>query len=221
VLDRIREGYNEAIFDTDRERALQVVQNALTDGLPAEDLVFQVVLPSLEKFLAGVSNSEFSLAQHFIASQIASEVVDDMIPRFKQAPETVGRVVIGTSVGDFHGLGKRIVTGCLKARMMEVLDLGLNVAPEKFVDSAVQAGARVIGISSMMVHTARGENGCLKVRQLLQERGLESRIKVIVGGAPYRFDENLYLQVGADTWAENGLAAAEVIAGLMGEVISG
>jgi methanogenic corrinoid protein MtbC1 len=98
--------------------------------------------------------------------------------------------------------------------LMEVVDLGLNVAPEAFVEAAVSSGARVIGISSMMDHTARGQGGCLGVRRLLRERGLEGSIRLAVGGAPYRFDPELYREVGADAWAADGLSAGQVIAGL-------
>ena len=70
----------------------------------------------------------------------------------------------------------------------------------------------------MMVHTARGEKGCLGVRRLLKERGLEQKIKIAVGGAPYRFDHNLYKTVQADAWAENGITAGEVITQLIKEV---
>jgi methanogenic corrinoid protein MtbC1 len=67
----------------------------------------------------------------------------------------------------------------------------------------------------MMAHTARGENGCLKVRQILRERGLEDRIKLIVGGAPFRFDSTLYKDIGADASAEDGISAGKVIADLI------
>jgi methanogenic corrinoid protein MtbC1 len=69
-----------------------------------------------------------------------------------------------------------------------------------------------------MVHTARGENGCIRVRQLLKERGLDGCIKIAVGGAPYRFDPSLWQTVGADAWAENGITAGRVIANLIREV---
>jgi len=70
----------------------------------------------------------------------------------------------------------------------------------------------------MMVHTASGENGCLSVRKLLEERGLEGRIRIAVGGAPFRFDPGLYKVVGADAWADNATAASTVIAELIREV---
>ena len=218
MFGQVIKAYNEAIFDTDRRRALEVIHDAVNKGVSPEDVVFKVVIPAIELMIKSISESfDASLAQHFLTSQVAADVVEEMIPKFKKSPEVVGRVVIGTSQGDFHGLGKRIVIGCLNALMINVTDLGLNVPPERFVDEAVAHDAQVIGISSMMVHTARGENGCLKVRRILKERGLEGKIKIIVGGAPYRYDGNLYRIVQADSWAEDGITAGKVIAGLIKE----
>jgi len=219
MLEQVMSQYNEAIMDTDRDKALLVVRDALSLGVSPEEVVFEVVVPAIELMMRSISeNQGVSLAQHFMAAQIASEVVDEMVPQFKQAPDIIGRVVIGTAQGDFHGLGKRIVSGCLKAMMIEVTDLGLNVAPERFVNEAVARDAQVIAISSMMVHTASGDNGCRRVRQLLKEQGLEARIRIAVGGAPYRFDPDLYRTVGADAWAENGILASRMITDLIREV---
>jgi methylmalonyl-CoA mutase cobalamin-binding domain/chain len=221
MLEQVMSQYNEAIMDTDRDKALLVVRDALTLGISPEEVVFEVVVPAIELMMQAISeNQGVSLAQHFMAAQIASEVVDEMVPQFKQAPDIIGRVVIGTAQGDFHGLGKRIVSGCLKAMMIEVIDLGLNVAPERFVDEAVARDAQVIAISSMMVHTAKGDNGCRRVRRILQEQGLEARIRIAVGGAPYRFDPELYRTVGADAWAGNGITASRMITDLIREVRS-
>ncbi|MBF0505765.1 MAG: cobalamin-dependent protein [Nitrospirae bacterium] len=215
-MKEIIAAYNEAIFDANRDRALKIIREAVDNGVAPEDIVFKVVVPALEVMMKGVSETRnVSLAQHFLAAQIAAEVTEDMVARFRKAPAVAGSVVIGTSQGDFHGLGKKIISGCLKALMIEVIDLGLNVPPERFVDEAVAHGAQVIAISSMMVHTALGENGCLKVRQILKQRGLEDKIKVIVGGAPYRHDPNLYKVVRADAWAEDAITAGKVIAGLI------
>ena len=101
---------------------------------------------------------------------------------------------------------------------VEVIDLGTNVPPETFVSAAVKHDAPIIAISSMMVHTARGPNGALKVRELLHAHGLEDRIKIIVGGAPYRFDHTLWQTVKADGWAENAVAAARLVEDMLSEV---
>jgi len=215
TIEETIKGYNEAIFDTDRDRALEVVHEALASGMTPEDIVFKVVLPAMDQMIRAISETlDANLAQQYITAQIADSVVTEMIPKFKQAPHVAGHVVIGSAEGDLHSLGKRIVIGCLRARMIEVTDLGVNVSPETFVDEALAHDASVIGISAMMAHTARGPNGSLGVRRILKERGLEDRIKIVVGGAPYRFDDELYKTVQADAWAEDGVTAGGVIARL-------
>ena len=215
------DAYLTALFDTDKPAALRIIQSALDGGMTPEKVVFDIIIPGMERMIGGmISDNLVTLSQHFLAAQIAEEVVDRLIPLFATAPEIRGHVVIGTSYGDFHGLGKKIVIGCLRARMFEVTDLGINVAPERFIDEAVAVGAEVIAISSMMVHTATGERGARRVRQLLQERGLEGKIRIIVGGAPYRFHDSMFREVGADAWADTAAEAPAVVARLVQEVRS-
>jgi 5-methyltetrahydrofolate--homocysteine methyltransferase len=219
IEQRILVDYLTALFDTDKAAALRIVQEGLDGGMTPEQVVFDVIIPGMEQMIGGmISDNLVTLSQHFLASQIAEEVVDRLIPQFAAVPEVQGHVVIGTSHGDFHGLGKKIVIGCLRARMFEVTDLGINVAPERFVDEALATGAEVIAISSMMVHTATGELGARRVRQILQERGLDGKIRIIVGGAPYRFHAELFREVGADAWAESAAEAPGVVARLVQEV---
>ncbi len=219
MLDAIIKAYKEAVFETDKEAAFEIVNRALTEGITAEEIVFKVVIPAVEEMMSLiVKDPDANLAQHFMTAQIAAEVTEKMLEKFQHPPEIIGRVVIGTAYGDLHSLGKRIVMGCLKALMVEVVDLGVNVPAERFVDEALAHDAQVIAISAMMVHSANGENGCRKVRQILQERGLEARLRIVVGGAPYRFDSNLYKSVGADAWAGDGVSAGKVIVDLIHEV---
>lgn len=219
MLARIIKAYNEAVFETDKEAAFDVVKAALADGLSAEDIVFKIVIPAVEEMMSNITRDpDANLAQHFMTAQIAAEVTEKMLEKFAHPPEVIGRVVIGTAAGDLHSLGKRIVMGCLKALMVDVIDLGVNVPAEKFVEAALAHDAQVIAISAMMVHTATGENGARRVRQILQERGLESRFRIAVGGAPYRFDNELYKAVGADGWAPDGVNAGRTIIDLIREV---
>ena len=218
-LEQLIAAYKEATYDTDRDKALEIVHDAVSSGVSPEDIVLKVVVPAIEQMVSSIGKDyELNLAQHFMVSQIAAEVTEEMIPKFKKMPEVVGRIVIGTAQGDLHSLGKRIVIGSLRARMIDATDLGVNVSPERFVDEAVAHQAQVISISAMMVHTARGENGCLAVRRILKERGLENKIKIVVGGAPFRFDHQLYKTVGADAWADDGITAGRVIFDLIKEV---
>lgn len=219
MLDTLIAAYNEAVFETDKETAFQIVNEALAQGITAEDIIFKVVIPAVELMMARITQDpDANLAQHFMIAQIASEVTEQMLEKFKHPPEIIGRVVIGTAHGDLHSLGKRIVMGCLKALMVDVIDLGVNVPAERFVDEALARDAQIIAISAMMAHTAMGEQGCRQVRRILQERSLEGRFRLVVGGAPYRFDGEMYRAVGADAWAIDGISAGKVIIDLIKEV---
>jgi methanogenic corrinoid protein MtbC1 len=138
MLKRYIKAYNEAVFETDKEAAFTAVSAALTQGVKAEDIVFKIVIPTVEEI----------------------------------------------------------------------------------VDTAIAREAQVIAVSAMMAHTATGEDGARKVRRLLKERGLERCCKLIVGGAPYRYDTELYQSVGADSWAPDGINAARAIIDLIQKVKS-
>ena len=98
MLEQIIRSYNEAIFDTDREQALKVIHDAVAKGVTPEDVVFKIVIPAIEHMVKAISEDfDANLAQHFMTSQIAAEVTEEMLAKFKTAPEIVGRVVIGTA----------------------------------------------------------------------------------------------------------------------------
>lgn len=218
MLESYIQSYNEAVFEIDKQAALEVVNKALSDGLSPEDIVFKLIIPAVEAMMTRIEKDpDSNLAQHFMTAQIAADVTERMLEKFRQPPEVIGRVVIGTAHGDLHSLGKRIVIGCLKSLMVGVTDLGTNVSAEMFVNAAVAEKAQVIAVSSMMVHTAIGEHGSRRVRELLRERGLENKIKLAVGGAPFRFDPELYIKAGADAWAPDGVTAAKIIVQLIRE----
>lgn len=221
MIENYIQSYNQAVFDTDKQAALDVVNQAISDGLTPEDIVFKLVIPAVEAMMTRIEKDpDSNLAQHFMTAQIAADVTERMLEKFSKPPQVIGRVIIGAAYGDLHSLGKRIVIGCLKSLMVDVIDLGTNVSAEKFVDAAVTEDAQVIAVSAMMVHTATSEKGSLQIRTLLKERGLENKIKLAVGGAPYRFDPELYAKVGADAWAPDGVTAAKVITQLIREVKS-
>lgn len=213
------DSYFHAISTADKKKTMEIIDKALEQGITAEDIIFKMVVPGINKMLESFFyEKKVALSRHFLATTIATEIVDKLLPFFKQKPGKAGTIILGTAFGDFHGLGKKIVGGFLRAHMFKVIDLGLNVRGERFIEEAVKNNAQVIGISSMMVHTALSVEGAKKVRKILKSDGLENSIKLIVGGAPYLFDANLYKKVEADTWAKDGLSAVQAIENLIKEI---
>lgn len=121
-----------------------------------------------------------------------------------------GKVVLGSVQGDLHDIGKNLVGIMLEGAGFEVVDLGIDVPAEKFVDTAVSVGASVIGVSSLLTTTMNRMKG---VVDLVDQRGLSSRVKVIVGGAPLSAD--FARSIGAQGYAYDAASAVEKVVTLM------
>jgi len=123
-----------------------------------------------------------------------------------------GKVVLGSVQGDLHDIGKNLVGIMLEGAGFEVVDLGIDVPAEKFIDTAVSEGASVIGVSSLLTTTMTQMKG---VVDLVDERGLSEQVKVIVGGAP--LSSEFARSIGAQGYAYDAASAVEKVLALMGE----
>ena len=124
---------------------------------------------------------------------------------------TIGKVVIGTVQGDLHDIGKNLVGIMLKGAGFDVIDLGRDVPPEKFVDTAVLEKADVIGLSALLTTTMPVMR---KVVELSKEQGILGKIRIIVGGAPLSAD--YAEQIGADAYCFDGIKAVECVKSFVG-----
>jgi 5-methyltetrahydrofolate--homocysteine methyltransferase len=127
----------------------------------------------------------------------------------KEGVPSRGKVVIGSIKGDLHDIGKNLVGIMLKGAGFEIIDLGNDVAPERFVDKAVEESAAVIGMSALLTTTM---SGMKSVVELIRERGLQDRIRVIVGGAP--LSDQFAREIGADAYGYDAANAVERVKGL-------
>jgi len=117
---------------------------------------------------------------------------------------TVGKVVLGTVQGDLHDIGKNLVGIMLKGAGFEVVDLGKDVAPERFLDAAEESGAGIIGMSALLTTTMPTMK---KVIDLARERGLFGKVRFLIGGAPVSAD--YAKEIGADAYCFDGVKAVE------------
>lgn len=153
------------------------------------------------------SNS-FSLAQAYVAAKVAEDALTSIAGLSHEqepAASSKGPVILGNIEDDFHALGRRMVGTFLRARGWMVHDLGNDVPAAQFVDKAVRHGARVIGVSAMMLSTARNIR---RLRDELDQRGLTGSIQLAVGGAVFLVYPDLVAEVGGDGTSANALGAA-------------
>jgi 5-methyltetrahydrofolate--homocysteine methyltransferase len=119
-----------------------------------------------------------------------------------------GKVVIGSVQGDLHDIGKNLVGIMLKGAGYDVIDLGNDVAPETFVETAAAEDALVVGCSALLTTTMTVMK---KVSELLNERGLKDKVKLIIGGAP--LSDGFAAEIGADAYGYDAVKAVELVDG--------
>lgn len=205
-VEDIRNAVLEKIRQSDREGA-----NAILDGWGArygyENLYAKILDPVLTLIGEEWHDSEsFSLAHAYVAAKVTEDILKKITEKSPPDKSAVrGRaVVIGNIEDDFHGLGRKMVGTFLRARGWIVHDLGNDVLPSEFVDKAIETGARVIGVSAMMMTTARN---ILKLRTEIDRRHLNGKIQLAVGGAIFCISPALVEEVGGDGTASNAIDA--------------
>ena len=198
----------ETIHRGDRSGA-HVLLDAWAAEYGYEHLPAKVLDPVLMQLGAEWGSSEtFTLAQMYVAAKVTEDVLDRVAHLFTVPGEgkpPKGPVVIGNSEDDFHALGRHLVGTFLRAEGWVVHDLGNDVPAARFVDTAQEIGARVIGVSAMMLTTALHIK---KVREEIDRRGLTGLIQLAVGGSVFNVCSGLAQEVGADGTVSNALKAA-------------
>jgi corrinoid protein of di/trimethylamine methyltransferase len=204
----------QAIIDGDPARATGLAEQALAAGIAPLDAIEQGFVPGLswvgEQFGAG----ELFLPDMMLAARAMQQAVDVLEPEMQRratARAVAGRVVIGTVKGDIHEIGKNLVGMMLSTSGFEVHDLGVDVAPERFVEAAQEHNADLIGVSALLTTTMAGQR---TVVEALSSAGLRPKVKVMVGGAPA--SQQWATEIGADGYSEDAIGAVALARQLLG-----
>ena len=175
--------------------------------------IVELLEPVLHEIGKRWAAENISLAAGYMAGKIAEDVLLKAVQAEEAIPQTKGPVVIGNIEDDYHSLGRKLVTIFLRTAGWRVIDLGNDVRAEEFVEAAVANGAKIIGVSAMMLTTAK--NIC-NVRHELDRRGLSGSFKLAVGGAVFKIRPELVAEVGGDGTAASAVDAPRLMAQLTG-----
>lgn len=204
---------NQAIIDGDEEAAVRLAREALQLKLDPAVVIEKGYVPGIQKVGELWEKGEYFLPELITSSEAMKAALAILQPEIKNRGQNLGVkgiVVIGTVEGDIHDIGKNIVASMLQASGFEVYDLGADVKLEKFIDKAEEVGADIIGLSALLTTTMIGQK---RLVELLVQRQLRERYKVIVGGAPVTAD--WANKIGADGYAENAVAAVRLVQQLL------
>jgi methylmalonyl-CoA mutase cobalamin-binding domain/chain len=203
MLEQVRQELLDHIRAAEISKAKSVVED-WTKNHGSESTLTDLVEPVLRYGGELWSRGEdLNLAQGYIATRVIEDSFASQLDRGAESRNAVkGPVILGNAEDDFHFLGRKMVTAFLRASGWQVIDLGNDVPAEDFVDRAVEADARIIGISAMTYTNARNIR---RVRETIDERGLTDRIRLAVGGAVFVLRPELVEEVGGDGTAANAI----------------
>lgn len=203
VLDELA----AAVLSLDEEKAVQAAEKALHQGVDPYLAIQDGLLAGMNQAGKLFEEQEYFVPELLVASDALYAGLSVLRPHIRDESLAVpGKVVIGVVEGDTHDVGKNLVRIILQTKGFEVHDLGRDVPPATFVDKAVELGADVIALSTLMTTTMVNMEAVVK---LLAQRGLRQRFRVIVGGSP--ISKAYADRIGADGYSRDAIGAADLV----------
>ena len=191
----------------DDEQVAALTIRAIDNGLPAKQILDNGLIAGMDVVGRRFKAHEIYLPDVLMAARAMYAGMDLLRPLLAaDNVPSMGKVVIGSVQGDLHDIGKNLVGIMLRGAGFEVIDLGKDVPPVKFIETAEETGAGVIGMSALLTTTMPVMK---KVTALARERGISGRAKIIVGGAP--LSAEYAREIGADAYCYDGVSAVEFV----------
>ena len=206
-----QEKFTRALFKGSVEEVKTYVQEALKQGEKPENILSEGLIKGMDQVGLKFKNGEIYIPEVLIAARAMHAGLDILKPILSKSDSSRAvRIVLGTVKGDLHDIGKNMVGMMLEGGGFEVIDLGIDVSPEKFIQAAKEHGAKFVGMSALLTTTMTQ----MKVTiDALRAAGLVHGIKIIIGGAPVT--EGFAKQVGADGYAADAASAVEKVKELL------
>ncbi|MDR1924119.1 MAG: corrinoid protein [Planctomycetaceae bacterium] len=201
----------QAIIDGDVEQVLCGVGELLAGGVSPLAVLDEHIVPAMNEAGKRFEDGDFFVPDLMLSAKAVQETMKILDPLLKNlGREKTGRVVIGTVRGDHHDIGKNLVAVMLEGGGFEVIDLGVNVAPENFVNKAREKEGTIIALSALLTTTMHEMKNVI---ELLKESGIRDKTKVIIGGAPVT--NEFAKLIGADGYSDNASAAVTLARNLI------
>jgi 5-methyltetrahydrofolate--homocysteine methyltransferase len=202
--------YN-AVLDGKLDDAAANVERGLNEGIAVDDILKKGLLAAMDLVGVRFGEGEMFIPQVIWSAKAMQAGMDLLRPHFTEGQQRKSaRIVIGTAEGDIHDIGKNLVAMMLEGAGFEVVDLGVGIKPEQFIEKAVEEKADIIGVSALLTTTMMCMADVVKLRN---EKGL-SALKVIIGGAP--LSQSFCEEIGADAYGVDAMDAVVKVKELMG-----
>lgn len=211
MLDSKIKLLSQVVQSGDAEKAEFYTKALIAEGIEPKYIIDEALVPSMDNVGSMFSNNEIFVPEMLVAAQAMKESMKIIKPLFSQVDkDNKVKFVLGTVQGDLHDIGKNMVGMMIEGAGFEVIDLGVDVSPQDFVDAVLENKAEVLGLSALLTTTMPKMSETIEV---LIEAGLRDKVKIVVGGAPV--SENFAEEIGADGYGDDAGDAVIVIRKLL------
>ncbi len=201
----ILKNIQDTLAKGDRNGVAKLTKEALDKGLSVKEILEDGLIKSMNAISEKFKANEIFIPEVLIAAKAMHAGLAILEPHFTACGiRSAGKVVIGTVKGDLHDIGKNIVSMMLKGACFEVMDLGIDVPPGKFLEIAHTKSPDIIAMSSLLTTSMGAMKDTIKV---LKESGLRDKVKIIIGGAP--ITQFFADSIGADSYAKDAATAVD------------
>lgn len=208
IINRLK----EHLQNGDTEEVAKLTQQAVDDSISVKIILDQGLIAGMSIIGGKFKAHEIFLPDVLLAAKAMTAGMDIIKPiMIENDIPSIGKVVIGTVHGDLHDIGKNLVGIMLKGAGFEVADLGRDVPPDKFVNTAIEMKADIIGLSALLTTTMPVMK---KVVELAKERGIIDNVKIIIGGAP--LSDEYASEIGAHSYCFDGINAVDCAKRIIG-----
>jgi 5-methyltetrahydrofolate--homocysteine methyltransferase len=197
---------HDAVIAGDAKATRALTEQALQEGMDPLRLVNEFMVPAMDEVGRRFECNEYFVPELLLsvrAMKAALEIVRPLLAA--KGTEPLARVVIGTVKGDLHDIGKNLVAAMLEGGGFEVIDLGVNVSPEKFIATIQEKNAQIIAMSALLTTTMPAMKTTIDA---LKQAGVRAKVKVLIGGAP--ITQKYAEEIGADGFSDNAVGAVSL-----------
>jgi 5-methyltetrahydrofolate--homocysteine methyltransferase len=196
---------SEALIVGNAKKVRELVEQALKENVSPKEILDNALVPGMNVVGEKFKNNEYYVPEVLIAARAMHAGMDLIKPLLTQTGASyLGKVAIGTVRGDLHDIGKNLVAMMLEGSGFQIIDLGVDVPPEKFVEVAKNEGVNIVAMSALLTTTMLAMKDTISA---LKEAGLREKVKVMIGGAPVT--QRYADEIGADGYAPDAATAVE------------
>jgi 5-methyltetrahydrofolate--homocysteine methyltransferase len=202
-----------AVLEGDAKTSAAITKQALDEGVEPLTLVTDTMVPAMDEAGRRFEAEEYFVPELLLAARAMKAAMALIRPLLvASGAKSAGRVAVGTVKGDLHDIGKNLVASMLEGGGFDVLDLGADVSPEKFIEAVKEKGAQVVCLSALLTVTMPAMKTTIEA---LKKAGVRESVKVLVGGAPVT--AQYANEIGADGYGENANSAVALTRKLLAE----